>query len=55
VTLPGWKADISKCQNYDELPENAKKYIAFIEEYLGVPVEWIGTGPGRGSMVQKPL
>ncbi|THV07098.1 AMPSase 1 [Dendrothele bispora CBS 962.96] len=55
ATLPGWKTDISSCKTYEELPENAKKYITFIDEYLGVPIGWIGTGPGRGSMVRKPL
>ena len=36
VTLPGWKTDISKCRRYGELPENAKKYVEYIETFLGV-------------------
>lgn len=31
-TLPGWKQDISQCQTYDDLPENAQKYVSRIEE-----------------------
>ena len=45
--------DISGCKSYDELPENAKAYIRFIEEYIGVPVKFIGTGAGRDSMIVR--
>jgi adenylosuccinate synthase len=55
VELPGWQTDISKCTKYENLPENAKKYIAFIEKETGVPVEWIGVGPGREAMIHKPV
>ncbi|KAI8969270.1 Adenylosuccinate synthetase [Mycotypha africana] len=55
VDLPGWQTDISKCTKYEDLPENAKKYIAFIEKETGVPVEWIGVGPGRDSMIRKAI
>ncbi|KIY71814.1 Adenylosuccinate synthetase [Cylindrobasidium torrendii FP15055 ss-10] len=55
VTLPGWQSSIEEVRTYEELPENCKKYIDFIEEYLHVPVEWIGVGPGRESMIQKPM
>ena len=53
ITLPGWKTSIENVATFDELPENCKNYIAFIEEFLGVPVEWIGVGPARESMVRK--
>lgn len=52
-TLPGWETDITKIKSYNELPENAKKYLAFIEEFVGVPVKWVGTGPSRDSMLKK--
>ena len=52
-TLPGWKRSIANATKYEELPENCKTYIAFIEEFLNVDVEWIGVGPGRESMVKK--
>lgn len=54
-TLPGWDEDITKIQTYDELPANAKKYLEFIEMFVNVPVEWVGTGPGRESMLHKPV
>jgi adenylosuccinate synthase len=50
---PGWKTDISNCRTFEELPENAQNYINRIEELLGVPVGWIGTGPGREQMATK--
>lgn len=53
VTLPGWEKDISKITEYDQLPENAKKYLQFIEDFLDVPVKWIGVGPARESMLVK--
>ncbi|KAI5968763.1 ADE12 [Candida margitis] len=52
-TLPGWETDITKIKNYDDLPENAKKYLDFIEKYLQVPIQWVGTGPARDSMLVK--
>ena len=52
-TLPGWKTSIAAVSSYEDLPKNCKKYITFIEEYLKIPIEWIGVGPGRESMVKK--
>jgi len=53
VTFPGWKTSIGAVSSYGELPENCKKYVTFIEEYLNVPIEWIGVGPGRENMIEK--
>lgn len=53
VVLPGWQKSIVDAKSVDELPENCKKYIAFMEEFLSVPIEWIGVGPGRESMLKK--
>ena len=55
ATLPGWKQSIAAAKTTGELPENCQKYIEFIETFLGVPVEWIGVGPGRESMVKKTV
>lgn len=55
VTLPGWNTPIVDVTSYDALPENCRKYIEFIETFLGVPVEWIGLGPGRNSMLTKEV
>ncbi|KAL5532894.1 ADE12 [Sanghuangporus sanghuang] len=52
-TLPGWKTSLSEITTYDALPDNSKKYVEFIERFLGVRIEWIGVGPGRNSMIKK--
>jgi len=52
--IPGWQTDISKCRSWDELPANAKSYIARIEELVGVKCKWIGVGPGRDAIVVQP-
>ncbi|MBR2191144.1 MAG: adenylosuccinate synthetase, partial [Eubacterium sp.] len=49
--LPGWKEDIRGITEYDELPENCKNYIEFIEKELGVPVTMASNGPGRHEMI----
>lgn len=43
--------DISKCKTRKDLPENAQKYLARIEEFVGVPVKFIGTGAARDAMI----
>ncbi len=37
VTFEGWKQQIHTCRTFEELPENAKKYVNFIQEFIGVP------------------
>jgi len=53
VTLPGWKTPISSITSSDDLPDNCKGYVGFIENFLGTPIEWIGVGPERESMLKK--
>ena len=45
--------DISNCKTFEELPENAKVYLKRIEEFIGVPVKFIGTGAGREDMIVR--
>ncbi len=45
--------DISHCGSFEELPENARAYIGFIEEYIGIPVKFIGTGAEREEMLVR--
>jgi len=52
-TVKGWKKDISKITNYNDLPKEAKDYIHRVEELLGVPVTWIGVGPEREAIITK--
>lgn len=49
--LPGWKCDIRGIRNYEELPENCRKYIEAIEEEIGVPVTMVSNGPGRDEII----
>uniref|UniRef100_A0AAQ4RR41 Adenylosuccinate synthetase n=1 Tax=Gasterosteus aculeatus aculeatus TaxID=481459 RepID=A0AAQ4RR41_GASAC len=51
-TLPGWKSDTSAARSFEELPENARNYVRYIEEQVGVPVKWIGVGKSRESIIQ---
>jgi len=54
--LPGWDEDISDARSYDDLPENAKKYIEFIENYLGINVYLVSVGPERSqNIIRKEL
>lgn len=53
ITLPGWKTDISKCRNFEELPLNARTYVTKIEENLQVPIWWIGVGQARDAIIFK--
>ena len=53
VELKGWKCDIAKVRKYEDLPEKAKEYIAFIEKNLGVPVSIISVGPGRDETIVR--
>ncbi len=50
-TFEGNFGDISNVKSRDELPENAKKYLNRVEEIVGVPIKFIGTGAGRDSMI----
>ena len=51
--LDGWKCDISGIKNYDDLPENAKKYVEFVEEKLGYPVTLVSNGPKRDDIILR--
>ena len=45
--------DISNCKTFEDLPEKAKVYLKRIEEFVGVPVKFIGTGAGRENMIVR--
>lgn len=53
TTLPGWDKDISGMTSWDELPETAKTYIEYVEEYLGVKFTIISTGPKRTETIVR--
>jgi adenylosuccinate synthase len=50
-TLPGWSEDISGIRNYNDLPENTKKYLRRIEEIAETPIRIISIGPGRDETI----
>ncbi|MBO6111676.1 MAG: adenylosuccinate synthase [Lachnospiraceae bacterium] len=51
--LPGWKTDISGIRKYEELPENCRRYIEFIEKELGYPITMISNGPSREDIIYR--
>lgn len=51
--LPGWKTDIRGIKTYEELPENCRKYIEFVEEKIGFPITMISNGPGRNDIIYR--
>ncbi len=54
-THKGWKQDISQIKEYDELPLNAKKYLARLEELLETPISIVSVGPDREQTIFKSL
>ena len=51
--LPGWKCDIQGIRKYEDLPENCRKYIEFIEEHLGYEIKMVSNGPGRDDIIYR--
>ncbi|MEG1097905.1 MAG: adenylosuccinate synthetase, partial [Raoultibacter sp.] len=52
VELPGWKdVDITGCTSFDQLPQNAQRYVEYLEEVVGVPCSIIAVGPDRNQTI----
>ena len=51
--LPGWKTDIMGIRKYEDLPENCRKYIEFIEKELGVRISMVSNGPKREDIIYR--
>ena len=49
--LPGWKCDIRGIKKYEDLPENCRNYIEFIEKEIGYPITMVSNGPGRHDII----
>ena len=49
--LPGWKCDIRGIKKYEDLPENCRKYIEFIEKHIECPITMVSNGPGRDDII----
>ena len=52
-TLPGWNCELKSGLGYDELPEATRNYIKRIEDYVGIPVRYLGVGPGREQIIEQ--
>lgn len=53
TTLPGWKCEIRGIKKYEELPENCRKYIEFIEKEIETPITMVSNGPGRDDIIYR--
>ena len=51
--LPGWKCDIRGIRKYEELPENCRKYIEFVEKHIECPITMVSNGPGRDDIIYR--
>ncbi len=51
--LPGWQCDIRGIRRYEELPENCRRYVEFIEEQIGYPITMVSNGPGRADIIYR--
>ena len=51
--LPGWKCDIRGIKKYEDLPENCRKYVEFVEEQIGYPITMVSNGPGREDIIYR--
>jgi adenylosuccinate synthase len=51
--LPGWKCDIRGIRKYEDLPENAKRYVEFVEKGIGVPIRIVSNGPSREDIIYR--
>ena len=52
-TLPGWNCDIRGIRKYEDLPENARAYVEFIEKEIGVRISMVSNGPGREDIIYR--
>ena len=53
VKLPGWKCDIRGIKNYEDLPENCRKYVEFIEKEIETRISMVCNGPGRDEIIYR--
>jgi adenylosuccinate synthase len=53
-TLPGWKCEIDQCGQVEDFPPEARDYLRFVEDTLGVPISFVGVGPDRAQTVVLP-
>uniref|UniRef100_A0A915J7H5 Adenylosuccinate synthetase n=1 Tax=Romanomermis culicivorax TaxID=13658 RepID=A0A915J7H5_ROMCU len=52
-TFPGWMVDTSKIRDFSNLPEKAQNYVKFIENFVKVPIRWVGIGQDRKALISR--
>jgi adenylosuccinate synthase len=52
-SFAGWKTDITALKSYNTLPFQMKEYIQFIEQFLGIGIDYISNGPGREQLIEN--
>jgi len=52
-TLPGWKQSLKNVTSWDQLPENARKYVERLEELVGCPIKYVGVGQRRDQLIVR--
>ena len=51
--VDGWKCDISKVRSWDELPENARNYVEYVERAIGCHIGYVSVGAERDSLIVR--
>lgn len=51
--LPGWSGDLTHVRQFSDLPGAARRYVTYLEEKIGIPIEYISVGPGREQTFRK--
>ena len=51
--VDGWKCDISKARTWEELPENARRYVEYVEQAIGCHIGYVSVGPERESIILR--
>ncbi len=51
--MPGWQCDISKIRRYEDLPEQCRDYIEYLEKELNCPIPYVSVGPGRDEIIYR--
>ena len=52
-TLPGWMCDTRGIKRFEDLPENARRYVEALEKLIGVPVRFVSNGPRRDEIIVR--
>ncbi len=51
-SVPGWKSDLTRFTRFEDLPSEARDYVGFLREAIGIPIVTVGVGPGREQFVR---